>query len=129
MAYRRVRTSSASALGITAAEVAELVAKGKETLANLKTNLGPAAAIAAAIANDPALPAVLTRLGTIRTLAARSSSSSGGGSNSSGLGLSRLVRPLDAYIYTQRNPWAVPAGVAAVLAVPFLLGYALGRGR
>lgn len=39
-----------------------------------------------------------------------------------GIGLQRFVLPLKAYVYVRRNPWVLPVGVAALLAIPFLLG-------
>lgn len=42
----------------------------------------------------------------------------------------RLKAPvvaMRAYVYAEKNPWAYPVAAAAVVGVPFLLGYLVGR--
>lgn len=44
-----------------------------------------------------------------------------------GAGLRKLVVPLRYLVYAEQNPWVYPVAIAAVLGLPFLLGYALGK--
>lgn len=44
-----------------------------------------------------------------------------------GVGLRKVVKPLRAYVYAEQNPWVYPAAAAAVIGVPFLLGYLMGK--
>lgn len=42
----------------------------------------------------------------------------------------RLKKPtlaLRGYVYAEQRPWVYPAAIAAVVGVPFLLGYLVGR--
>lgn len=45
-----------------------------------------------------------------------------------GVGLDKLQVPLRYYVYGRANPWVFPVTIAAVLALPFLFGYELGKG-
>ena len=46
-----------------------------------------------------------------------------------GIGLSNIVLPLKAYVYTQEHSWVIPVAIGAVLAIPFLIGYKVGKRR
>lgn len=46
-----------------------------------------------------------------------------------GVGLDKLQLPLRYYVYGRANPWVFPVTIAAVLALPFLFGYELGKGN
>jgi len=85
-----------------------------------------AAEAAAYIANDPALPQVASRIQTLHSLEAQASA---GTVNAQGIGLHRLVKPLDAYITYRKNPWLGYVAVAAALGLPFFLGYVMGKKR
>lgn len=43
------------------------------------------------------------------------------------IGLRKAMLPLRAYVYAEQHPWAYPAAAAAVVGLPFLLGYYLGK--
>lgn len=45
-----------------------------------------------------------------------------------GIGLNKVVKPLEMYVQFRRNPIAGYAIIAGVLAIPFLLGRASKRG-
>ena len=74
------------------------------------------------VLEDPALPAVVERINTIHALEVSSSVSSGGTSNVKGVGLSRAIPILDAYIWYRRNPWVPWAalGTGAFLVLSLL---------
>jgi hypothetical protein len=44
-------------------------------------------------------------------------------------GIGNLVKGLRYYVYAQANPWVYPVAIAAVLGIPFLLGYSLGKDK
>ncbi len=44
-----------------------------------------------------------------------------------GVGLDAAVMPLQLVLYVSKNRWVVPASIAAVIGVPFLLGLLAGR--
>lgn len=44
-------------------------------------------------------------------------------------GIRNLVKGLRAYVYAQANPWVYPVAIAAVLGIPFLVGYSMGKDR
>lgn len=44
-----------------------------------------------------------------------------------GVGLKAAVPPLKAILYVSKNPWVVPASIGAIIGLPLLLGFALGR--
>ncbi len=46
-----------------------------------------------------------------------------------GIGVDKAIRPLRAGVYVYRKPITVWLGLTAVLTVPFLIGYAVGRKR
>lgn len=45
-----------------------------------------------------------------------------------GVGLRHVAAPLRAAVYTREHPWVFAASVAALVGVPFVLGYVLGKG-
>lgn len=46
-----------------------------------------------------------------------------------GIGLEQAVKPLRGLVYVHRHPITVWAGLTAVLGVPLLVGYMLGKKR
>lgn len=79
------------------------------------------------VLEDPALPRVTALVMELHALQPKSKG--GGGPPSKGIGLNKIVAPLQFYVATQRNPLLGYAVIAGVLAVPFLLGYAVGKKR
>lgn len=45
-----------------------------------------------------------------------------------GIGVKKAIYPLRGAVYAEQHPWVYPAAVAAVVGVPFLLGYLFGKG-
>ena len=46
-----------------------------------------------------------------------------------GVGLRSAMPALRAYVFAQQNPWLYPVAIAAVIGVPLLIGYELGKGK
>lgn len=44
-------------------------------------------------------------------------------------GIANLVKGLRWYVYAQANPWVYPVALAAVIGLPLLVGYSLGKGK
>lgn len=84
---------------------------------------------AAAVASDPALPEVLRLVRQLNSIesAKTSSPSAPRPSFSAGVGLSQAITPLKILIYTRQRPWIVPASAVALVFLPLLLGYSIGR--
>ncbi len=77
--------------------------------------IGPHMGTVRHVMEDPALGAVIARVETIRSMEPPSSSAGGA---PVGIGLHRLLGPLDAYIWVRRNPWVPWAvGLGAVILV------------
>ena len=82
------------------------------------------------IASDPYLPEVTCLIGQ---LSAIKSGQTPGACNQTpdglpgGVGLSDAVKPLRWYVYAKQNPWVFPAAVFAVIGLPFLIGYTIGK--
>ncbi len=45
-----------------------------------------------------------------------------------GIGVDNVAVALRGYVYAQENPWVVPVAIAAVVGIPFFLGYMMGKG-
>jgi len=69
------------------------------------------------VSNDPALPKVVSLLGEIKDLPSK-----GPFVTEQGIGLSKIVRPLELYIAYKKNPWIVPAALTGAVIVIFAAG-------
>ena len=78
------------------------------------STLGPYLPTIQNVLDDPALPAVLYRVKVLRSLEIGGNGTSGGDPSIRGIGLSRALGPLDAYIWYRKNPWVVYAGGALI---------------
>lgn len=106
----------------------------KVAMGDLSSTIGAvvsAVGTVGSIASDPYLPEVTClvgelsaiKRGQVPTPCAKTQPGLPGG-----IGLSDAVLPLRAYVYAKQNPWVVPAAIAAIFGVPFLLGYTFGKG-
>lgn len=83
------------------------------------------------VAGDPYLPEVICRVQQLKnidhgepvTVCAETPDGVAGG-----VGLRNAMAPLRAYVFAQQNKWVYPVAVAAILGIPLLLGYELGKG-
>lgn len=99
-------------------------------LASTITNLASGVGIAVDLANDPYLPEMICRVGQIRDLNAGRNAAPCANTApnlAGGVGLRQFMPGVRAYVYSQQHKWAIPVAVAAVVGIPFLIGYAFGR--
>ena len=92
-------------------------------LHGVSSNISGVLASAEAILADPALPVVTKSIIELRDLENK------GGTGESGIGLKRIVKPLQLYVRVRKTPILGVAIVAGLLSVPFLLGYGIGKRR
>ncbi len=43
--------------------------------------------------------------------------------------IGRITTALRAYSYAEQNPWIYPVAIAAIIGLPMLIGYELGKGK
>ncbi len=83
------------------------------------------------VVDDPAFPTVIQRIQQIADIEATSSTGTTTPTptvpSSMGIGLSRAVPVLDAYIFARLNPWIALAGVGGVVAILVGIGYRYGK--
>lgn len=82
------------------------------------------------IASDPYLPEVTCLVGELSALRHGQTPTPCGKTQRGlpgGVGLEDAVTPLRAYVYAKQNPWVFPVAVLAILGVPFLVGYSIGK--
>lgn len=100
-------------------------------LASTITNLASTVGIAADLATDPYLPETVCRVGQLKALNANQRAGACATTKDNlggGVGLRKFVKPLRGYVYAQQHKWVYPAAVAAILGLPFIIGYAAGKG-
>lgn len=73
---------------------------------------------------DPALPDVASVVVDIYNHTPTSAGAGGVGARSA---LRSVIVPLRAYAYMRKHPWALWLGIAAVVGIPFFLGYSTRR--
>jgi hypothetical protein len=44
-----------------------------------------------------------------------------------GIGIKKAIMPMRGVVYAEQRPWVYPLAVAAVVGVPFFLGYLFGK--
>lgn len=98
---------------------------GRQSLggvSSIVSNITSATEAAAKIVSDPALPTVSSLV--LRLHRAQQPKTASGATSApvAGIGLSKIVKPLQLYVYSQENWWVTPAIVGGILALPFLLG-------
>lgn len=120
------------AQGISWADIEGVVSTGKKYL----EKAGPALKAVSAILDDPYFPEVTKLVLELQEIEKKKRKPSSKPTRlgaipppTKGVGLYRVVKPLRAFIYTQKNPWILPVAIAAMLGLPFLLGYAVGKRR
>lgn len=82
------------------------------------------------VVDDPAFPTVIQRIQTIADIEASAAAASGVPQSTqarAGVGLSRAVPVLDAYIFARRNPWTAGLVLGGIVAVIAGIGYKYGR--
>jgi hypothetical protein len=116
-----------------AEDVQTILAQGPAVAQNaaaIISRIGPYVGTVRRVVDDPAFPTVIQRIQTIADIEASSAASSGGGPTTTthaGVGLSRAVPVLDAYIFARRNPWTAGLVVGGIIAIIAGLGYRYGK--
>ncbi len=104
-------------------QLSSLEASFLETAVNsARTAIGAVSSIT----SDPALPEVVGLLGELAKIEAVRAKGRPP-STEPGVGLRKVVMPLKVVIAVRRKPWLIPVSIAAVLLVPFTIGFAIGR--
>jgi hypothetical protein len=85
------------------------------------------ATVALRVAADPALPTVVSLVSEIKGLTTSSGPSTP--STEPGVGLSRIVTPLRAFVAYKKHPWIAPAFIGGAVLSIFALGVMSGRKR
>jgi hypothetical protein len=101
-------------------------------LVSVVRKVGPVLSTVRVIIDDPAFPAVVTRIRTLHELEAAQAAPATPGrvpTSRVGVGLHRVVPVLDAVIFARRNPWAPWVAGASLLLLIGGVGYGLGRRR
>lgn len=86
--------------------------------------ISDSAVLVAAALTDPALPQIIS-LGT--ELMNFEQSPSGANPGGPGLGLSKVIPLLETYLFYRQHPFGTIAIGLGILALPVLLGVAIGR--
>ena len=84
------------------------------------------------VASDPYLPEIVCRIQQLKQVAQNQpvqQCTDTPDSVPGGLGLRNAMPVLRGYVYAQQNPWVYPVAILAVLGLPFVLGFELGRSR
>lgn len=103
--------------------------KQPTAMGDVLQSIGNALSTAAGISNDPYSSELICRLRQVAALG----TSTKVACTSTPLGyqspakLKKPVVALRGFVFAEQNPWAYPAAIAAVVGVPFLLGYLVGR--
>lgn len=82
------------------------------------------------ILNDPALPKIIANVVELNSLEksdAKTPSGQASGATGQGIGLRKVVRPLELFVFYRKNPWIAPVAIGGLIGLPFVLGYLLGR--
>ena len=83
------------------------------------------ASVALRVADDPALPQIVTLIGEVNALPSSGSPSP----TERGIGLSKVVGPLRGFVAYKKHPWILPALVGGLVLGIFSFGVATGRRR
>src|SRR6185436_16375530 len=117
-----------TAISMPTSPVTEALGDLASTITNLASGIG----IAQDLATDPYLPETVCRIGQLRNINAGQKPTAcvkAADKLPGGVGLRKMIKPLRGYVYAEQHPWSYIAGAAAVIGVPLLIGYMLGKGK
>lgn len=83
------------------------------------------------VANDPYLAEVICRAGQLQAIKSGvdvPSCPKTAAGIAGGIGLSRAVVPMRAYVYAERHKWVYAVAALGIIGLPMLIGYELGKG-
>jgi hypothetical protein len=92
------------------------------------SSAGQVGSVLSDVLQDPALPDVLSRIQTIKQLAP-TSSAPGASTTGPGVGLSKAVPLLDAYIFYLKYPPVIPVAIGLVTILIFAIGFRSGKNK
>ncbi len=84
------------------------------------------------VANDPYLSEIICRAGQLQAIKSGvdvPSCPKTAAGISGGIGLSRAVAPMRAYVYAEEHKWVYVVAAIGILGLPMLIGYELGKGH
>lgn len=114
-----------------AVTAAQLAAQGKTFAQSIGEAVGPIVDMASKLVSDPALPEVSCMVGQLWSIENGKPvvpcPSMVRSTRRGGIGLREAVPAMRAWVFAKQNPWVKPVAAAAVLGVPFLLGFLFGR--
>jgi hypothetical protein len=79
------------------------------------------------VLNDPALPQIIGMVVELNSLEKKAASSPSSGSTGQGIGLRKVVKPLELFVFYRKNEWILPVAIGGLIGLPFLLGYVVGK--
>lgn len=115
---------------VSFADIVGTASGAKAVLDKAKQYAGKAGGIldsAKVILEDPALPEITGYILELSQLEQRAPKKGGAPSKTKGVGLKRIVVPLKYYVAYRKNPLIGYIALAAILGLPFMLGYLLGK--
>lgn len=77
------------------------------------------------VLSDPALPQIVGMVAELHAMGPKTPS----GATAPGIGLQAVVKPLEVFVFYRKNTWVLPVALAGIIALPFFLGYTLGKGK
>ncbi len=89
--------------------------------------IGTSLVAAGDILTDPALPRIAQLVIKLHQMQQPAPKAGSPTVSVKGIGLSGVVKPLEAYVWVQQNKWVIPVGIIGALLLPGLLGYRLGK--
>ena len=103
---------------------------GLGDLASIIHSVEQATGTALDIASDPYLTESICHIGQLKRIQAGQPAGDCASTPAGlpgGVGLEKAQKPLRMYVYSREHAWVLPAVGAAIFALPFLLGYAVGK--
>lgn len=112
--------------------VSEDVSKIVTNVGTLLSRVPQYIGTAAQVMEDPALPALAERIRLLRQIEEARKLEEGRNEGVPpkpvvGVGLEKVIKPLDALIYVRRKPWVPYVLAGAIVAVPLAVGFGVGR--
>lgn len=91
--------------------------------------VGSVVVTAASIVADPYFPEIVCRVSQIAAVEGKRPppACATTPNYASTVGLKKAMTPLRAYAYAETHPWVYPVSIAAVVGIPFLLGYLVAK--
>lgn len=79
------------------------------------------------VLSDPALPQIIGMVVELNAMEKSAANTPSSGSTGQGIGLRKVVKPLELFVFYRKNEWVLPVAIAGLVGLPFLLGYVVGK--